>query len=155
VFSFFKLLDLRGFADAYRSYDLVARAVPAWAPAYPFVELALGLAYLVDFKPMVTNATTLVLMLVGAAGGLYWQNRASIASTAGELKNRRSAVDLLLWAGGSKKTFNQVLRDRLDQAQRDSAYQFDHAKPAFKSEFENVDFSNLSNSWNGAMNGSR
>jgi len=68
VFSFFKLLDLRGFADAYRSYDLVARAVPAWAPAYPFVELALGVAYLVDFKPMVTNATTLVLMLVGAAG---------------------------------------------------------------------------------------
>ena len=94
-------------------------------------------------------------MMVAAAGGLYWQNRTAIASKAGDLKGRRSIVDVLLWAGGSKKTFNQVLKDRLDQAQRDSAYQFDHAKPAFKSEFENVDFSNLSNSWNGAMNGSR
>jgi len=25
VFSFFKLLDLRGFADAYQSYDIIAR----------------------------------------------------------------------------------------------------------------------------------
>ena len=96
-----------------------------------------------------------ILMMVAAAGGLYWQNRTAIASKARDLKGRRSIVDVLLWAGGSKKTFNQVLRDRLDKAQRDSAYQFDHAKPAFKSEFENVDFSNLSNSWNGAMNGSR
>jgi hypothetical protein len=88
-----------------------------------------------------------ILMLVAAGGGLYWQNRASIAAKAGDLKNRRCVVDLLLWAGGSKKTFNQALGDKLKQAQRDSAFQFD-AKPAFKSEFENVDFSNLSNSWN-------
>lgn len=31
VFSFFNFLDLRGFSDVYRSYDLLARAVPAWA----------------------------------------------------------------------------------------------------------------------------
>ena len=59
-----------------------------------------------------------IIMLVAAAGGLYWQNRASIASKAGDLKNRRSVVDLLLWAGGSKKTFNQALSDKLKQAQR-------------------------------------
>jgi hypothetical protein len=88
-----------------------------------------------------------IVMLVAAAGGMYWQNRASIASKARDLKNRRCVVDLVLWAGGSKKTFNQVLGDRIKQAQRDSAFQFD-AKPAFKSQFENVDFSNLSNSWN-------
>lgn len=70
VFSFFKLLDLRGFADAYRSYDLVARAVPAWGWIYPFVELALGVAYLVNFEPTLTNWTTLVVMLVGAVGVL-------------------------------------------------------------------------------------
>lgn len=96
-----------------------------------------------------------ILMMVAAAGGLYWQNRSAIASKAGDLKGRHCVVDWLLWACGSKTTFNQALSDRLEKAQRDSAYQFDHAKPAFKSEFENVDFSNLSNSWNGAMNGSR
>jgi copper chaperone CopZ len=70
VFSFFKLLDLRGFVDAYRSYDLVARAVPAWGWIYPFVELALGVAYLVNFEPRLTNWATLVVMLVGAVGVL-------------------------------------------------------------------------------------
>jgi hypothetical protein len=89
-----------------------------------------------------------IFMLVAAGGGIYWQNRASIASTAGELKNRRSAVDLLLWASGSKKTFQQGLSDTLKRAQRDSAFPIDQ-KPAFKTEFENVDFQNLSQSWNG------
>jgi copper chaperone CopZ len=70
VFSFFKLLDLHGFVDAYRSYDLVARAVPAWGWIYPFVELALGVAYLVNFAPRLTNWVTLALMLVGAVGVL-------------------------------------------------------------------------------------
>jgi copper chaperone CopZ len=70
VFSFFKLLDLRGFADAYRSYDVVARPWPAWGFIYPFVELALGTAYLVDFNPTATNVATLVLMVVGAIGVL-------------------------------------------------------------------------------------
>jgi copper chaperone CopZ len=70
VFSFFKLLDLRGFADAYRSYDFLARAIPAWSYAYPFVELALGAAYLLNLAPTAINLATLVLMLVGAAGVL-------------------------------------------------------------------------------------
>lgn len=70
VFSFFKLLDLRGFARAYRMYDLPARWIPGWAFAYPFVELALGVAFLVRWNPMVSNAVTLGLMLIGAAGVL-------------------------------------------------------------------------------------
>jgi len=70
VFSFFKLLDLRGFADAYQTYDVLARVSPAWALAYPFVELALGVAYLLNFNPLLTNLATLVLMLVGAVGVL-------------------------------------------------------------------------------------
>jgi copper chaperone CopZ len=70
VFSFFKLLDLRGFADAYRSYDVVARAWPAWAFVYPFAELGLGVAYLLNLSPPITNGVTLALMLVGAIGVL-------------------------------------------------------------------------------------
>ena len=70
VFSFFKLLDLRGFASAYRSYDIVAKAFPAWGLAYPFVELGLGAAYLADWSPVVTNLITLVVMSVGSIGVL-------------------------------------------------------------------------------------
>ncbi len=70
VFSFFKLLDLRGFATTYRTYDILARAVPAWAYAYPFVELVLGAAYLLDLAPLATNLATLAVMLLGAVGVL-------------------------------------------------------------------------------------
>lgn len=70
VFSFFKFLDLRGFADAYRSYDVVARKIPAWGFVYPFAELLLGVAYILNFQPVLTNVVTLVLMLVGSVGVL-------------------------------------------------------------------------------------
>ena len=70
VFSFFKLLDLRGFADAYQSYDVLAKCLPAWAFVYPFVELALGVAYLLDLQPTITSGVTLALMLIGAVGVL-------------------------------------------------------------------------------------
>lgn len=70
VFSFFKLLDLRGFVSAYRMYDIPAHAFAPWAWAYPFVELALGAAYLVNAFPVATNVVTLVVMLVGAVGVL-------------------------------------------------------------------------------------
>ncbi len=70
VFSFFKLLDLRGFADAYQSYDVLARRSRAYALAYPFLELALGVAYLVRWQPTITNSVALGLMLIGSVGVL-------------------------------------------------------------------------------------
>jgi hypothetical protein len=70
VFSFFKLLDVRGFVRAYRMYDLLAGAVPLWAWAYPFVEVALGAAYALNVRPAVVNTVTLGLMLFGAFGVL-------------------------------------------------------------------------------------
>ncbi|HCT45243.1 MAG: hypothetical protein CMJ35_08385 [Phycisphaerae bacterium] len=70
VFSFFKLLDPSGFVSAYRGYDLLARKSAPWAWAYPYVELGLGVMYLMAWVPMVTNIITLILMLIGAAGVL-------------------------------------------------------------------------------------
>ena len=68
VFSFFKLLNLSAFADSYAMYDIVARRSRAYALAYPFIELALGLAYLVPANSVVTNLVTLVVMGVSAVG---------------------------------------------------------------------------------------
>ncbi|HYD01780.1 MAG TPA: heavy-metal-associated domain-containing protein [Phycisphaerales bacterium] len=70
VFSFFKLLDLRGFADAYQGYDVLARRVRIWAFAYPFIELALGVAYLTRWNLPVSNSATLLLMVLGSVGVL-------------------------------------------------------------------------------------
>jgi cation transport ATPase len=70
TFSFFKLLDLRGFADAYRSYDLVAKALPSYGYVYPFIELSLGLAYLMNLSPLWVNGITALVMAVSLAGVL-------------------------------------------------------------------------------------
>jgi copper chaperone CopZ len=68
VFSFFKLLNLSGFVQAYRGYDLVASRVKGYAYAYPFIELALGVAYLIRWNPVATHWITLVVMLLSAVG---------------------------------------------------------------------------------------
>lgn len=68
VFSFFKLLDLKGFADSYRTYDIVAKSWKAWGYIYPFVELGLGLAYLIAFNPLITNSVSFLVMSVSIVG---------------------------------------------------------------------------------------
>lgn len=68
VFSFFKLLDVRGFASSYRMYDIVAKNIPGYGYVYPFIELALGAAYLTGFQPVLTNWVTLVVMGVSLVG---------------------------------------------------------------------------------------
>lgn len=68
VFSFFKLLDLRAFAQSYARYDLLAQRWYDWGHIYPFCELLLGIAYITRVSMTLTNVLTLVLMLLGAAG---------------------------------------------------------------------------------------
>ncbi len=70
AFAFFKLLDVRAFASAYAGYDLLAARWSTWGFIYPFVELALGIAYLINFAPNVTNAVTFVVMSFSLAGVL-------------------------------------------------------------------------------------
>jgi copper chaperone CopZ len=70
TFSFFKLLDLKGFADSYSTYDIVARRWHTWGFIYAFVELFLGVAYLIRFSPILTNTLTLIVMSVSLIGVL-------------------------------------------------------------------------------------
>lgn len=70
TFSFFKMLDLKGFAESYMMYDVIARRIPAWAYLYAFIELGLGVAYAVNFNPLITNAVTFVVMSVSIIGVL-------------------------------------------------------------------------------------
>ncbi len=70
VFALLKVFDLEGFKDGFAMYDLLARRVPAWGYVYPFVELALGLAYLAFLAPAVTYALTILVFAFGAVGVL-------------------------------------------------------------------------------------
>lgn len=70
VFSFFKMLNLNGFAESYVMYDVLARKIPVWAYVYAFVELGLGIAYVLDFNPFITNLATFSVMTVSIIGVL-------------------------------------------------------------------------------------
>ncbi|MFN4315512.1 MAG: heavy-metal-associated domain-containing protein [Chitinophagaceae bacterium] len=70
VFSFFKFIKLRGFADSYSMYDVLAKRWRGWGYMYAFVELGLGLAFLTGFNPVVTNLVTFVVMSISIVGVL-------------------------------------------------------------------------------------
>lgn len=70
IFSFFKLLNLPAFAMAYTQYDVIAKRWHGYGYMYPFLELALGSAYLINCQPRTTNIATVILMAVGTVGVL-------------------------------------------------------------------------------------
>ncbi len=68
VFSFFKFLDLKGFANSYAMYDLLAKRVRFYGFVYPFIELTLGIAYLINFESRMTNIVTIIIMGFSSLG---------------------------------------------------------------------------------------
>lgn len=68
IFSMFKLFDLRGFADGFQMYDLLAKPFRPYAYIYPFIELSLGLGYLAAWNLPVVYGATIAVMLFGALG---------------------------------------------------------------------------------------
>lgn len=70
VFSFFKMLNLKGFAESYVMYDVLARKIPVWGYIYAFLEFGLGVSYLLNFSPIFTNAVTFIVMSISIIGVL-------------------------------------------------------------------------------------
>lgn len=68
VFAFFKLLNLQGFANSYRMYDIIAAKWKAWGLIYPFVELTLGILYLINIYSFETNLATAIILGVSSVG---------------------------------------------------------------------------------------
>ncbi len=68
VFSFFKLLDLTGFASSYAMYDLLAKRFTLYGYIYPFIELGLGLAILLGWHPYFANLATFFIMAFSSIG---------------------------------------------------------------------------------------
>lgn len=62
VFSFFKFLDYKGFPESFKRYDPLAKNIPIYASIYPFLETALGIAFLGAWQlPIVLSVTIGVL----------------------------------------------------------------------------------------------
>lgn len=68
VFSFFKMLDLKGFPDSFRMYDPLAKIVPAYGWIYPFIETALGLMFLMRFQTEIALIATIIVLGITTIG---------------------------------------------------------------------------------------
>jgi len=68
IFSLFKIINLKGFAQAYREYDIIAKHTIFYAYVYPFIELVLGIAYVMRWHPMLLNTITAMVMLISSIG---------------------------------------------------------------------------------------
>ncbi len=62
VFSFFKFLDLKGFPESFRMYDPLAKVLPVYGWIYPFMELGLGLLFLMRLQIHLALWVTLVIL---------------------------------------------------------------------------------------------
>lgn len=63
VFSFFKFLDYKGFPPSFAMYDPIAKAIPGYGYAYPFIELLLGIGFLLRVE-----VTQLLYVTIGILG---------------------------------------------------------------------------------------
>ena len=70
VFSFFKMLNVKGFAESYAMYDIIAKRIKSYGYIYVFIELSLGIAYLIGFNPLLTNIVTAIVMIISIVGVL-------------------------------------------------------------------------------------
>lgn len=68
VFSFFKLLDYKGFPNSFQMYDPLAKAIPAYAWMYPFLEVALGLLFLFRIEIPIALITTIIILGITTIG---------------------------------------------------------------------------------------
>lgn len=89
VFSFFKLLDLKGFPESFRMYDPLANVVPFYAWVYPFIEVVIGVMFLMRFQILIALVITLIILgitTIGVSKALFNKKAISCACLGTALK---------------------------------------------------------------------
>ncbi len=68
VFSFFKLLDLKGFPKSFKMYDPLAKVIPLYGWVYPFIEVTLGIMFLMRIEIPMALVITLIILGITTIG---------------------------------------------------------------------------------------
>jgi cation transport ATPase len=89
VFSFFKLLDLKGFPKSFSMYDPLAKRISVYGWIYPFIEVLLGLMFLFRFRIDVALILTLVVLGITTFGvtKALWSKKAIKCACLGTALN--------------------------------------------------------------------
>ncbi len=68
VFGAFKVVNLKNFAEAYTTYDVLAMKSKTYAYLYPFIEIGLGILYFFYLGGVYRDVFTFVIMSIGTYG---------------------------------------------------------------------------------------
>lgn len=68
IFSFFKFLNINGFADAFSTYDPIAKAWRPYGYFYALFELIAGATYLMEPTSITLNAAALIVLSISSWG---------------------------------------------------------------------------------------
>ena len=68
IFSLFKLINVKGFATSFSNYDIIASRVTTYGKLYPFIELFLGICFLLGYLLLYVNILTFFIMSIGSIG---------------------------------------------------------------------------------------
>ena len=68
IFSFFKILDVKGFSMSFRMYDPLAKQAPIYGYIYPFIEVLLGMMFLIRFEVNIALILTVIVLGITTIG---------------------------------------------------------------------------------------
>lgn len=68
VFAAFKLIGYKMFVAMFAGYDVVAAKLKAYSYAFPFIQLVIGLIYLLDVIPDYRNILTMLFTGIASIG---------------------------------------------------------------------------------------
>lgn len=68
IVSMLKLFDLEGFVEQYAEYDIFSIRNRNYAYAYPFLELGLGVLFILQFFTVILSILAFILMVYNAIG---------------------------------------------------------------------------------------
>lgn len=68
AFSFFKLLDIPAFSNSFAMYDIIAKKWRGYGYVYPYIELLLGVAFLIGIELRLMNILVIIVLGLGTIG---------------------------------------------------------------------------------------
>ncbi len=68
IFSFFKILDIKGFTTSFKMYDPLAKKITTYGYIYPFIEILLGLMFLTRIEVNIALLITIIILGITSVG---------------------------------------------------------------------------------------
>lgn len=62
IFSFFKIIHLKEFKASFSKYDLIAKKIKLYGLIYPFIELSLGVLFILGLYIQISSIVTIIIL---------------------------------------------------------------------------------------------